>query len=221
MNGARVFRRLLLGLHQDSGNIVDVFQDWQEWRTKHGVQFYNGDRTIYYAQPGFAADFLQFVRQQYIPMASKSPLAMTTLVEYEAALLGRDQEPAADDISKNSEELFSPDSRPQLLPGVHVVNLPADYQEVVRRLRQKSPLHDVPDQPVKLAIRRTAPGPAEARQLTPLSAELLGLCEDGLTVQEITAEFLQRKIEVPGVPAELACVAGLEILRRQRLIVPA
>jgi len=221
LNGARVFRRLLLGLHQDSGNIVDVFQDWQEWRTKHGVQFYNGDRTIYYAQPGFAADFLQFVRQQYIPTASKSPLAMTTLVEYEAALLGRDQEPAADDISKNSEELFSPDSRPQLLPGVHVVNLPADYQEVVRRLRQKSPLHDVPDQPVKLAIRRTAPGPAEARQLTPLSAELLGLCEDGLTVQEITAEFLQRKIEVPGVPAELACVAGLEILRRQRLIVPA
>jgi len=222
LNGARAFRRLLLGLHQDSGNVVDVFQQWQEWRTKHGVEFSNGDRTFYYAQPGFVQDFLQFVRLAYIPTASKSPLAMITLVEYEAALLGGDHEPAVDrQLSHENEDLFSPDSRPQLLPGVHVVNLPADYQEVVRRLRQTSPLHDIPTQPVKLAVRRTVPGTAEARQLTPLSAELLGLCEDNLTVEEITAEFLQRKIEVPGVPANLACVAGLEILRRQRLIAKA
>jgi len=156
---------------------VDVFQQWQEWRTKHGVQFSNGDRAIYYAQPGFAADFLQFVRLHYIPAASKASLAIATLVDYEAALLGDDPQPASDDIfsnndiSKNNDELFSPGSRPQLLPGVHVVNLPADYQEIVRRLRQKSPLHDIPDQPVKLAVRRNQPGPAEARQLTPLSAE--------------------------------------------------
>jgi hypothetical protein len=160
---------------------------------------------------------------------------MTALVEYEAALLGRDHESALEskDIRHNpgqvshdnedlpshdNAELISPDSRPQLLPEVHVIKLPADYQEIVRRLRQRSPLHDIPVRQVKLAIRRTTAGPAEVRQLTPLSAELLDLCEDGLTVQEITGEFLLRNIEVPGVPADKACLAGIEILRQQRLI---
>ena len=222
--GMRAFRRLLLGLHQDSGNVVDVFQQWQEWRAENGVHFSNGDRTVYYAQSGFPADFFQFVRLQYIPAASKAPLAITALVEYETALLDGDhesdgirhnQEQVSDDIS---EELLSPDSRPQLLPGVSVVKLPADYREIVRRLQQRSPLNDIPDHPVKLAIRRTVPGPAEVRQLSPLSAELLRLCEGSLTVEEIAAEFRQNKIEVSGVPPDKLCLAGLEILRQQRLI---
>lgn len=249
--GTRAFRRLLLGLHQDCGNVVDVFQQWQEWRTKNGVHFSNGDRTAYYAQEGFPADFFRFVRLHYIPAASKAPLAITALVEYEAALLGRDheshesdamrhdQEQASDDTVfdgqvfdnrvfdnqpfdnqplDNNAELLSSDSRPQLLPGVRVIQVPADYQEIVRRLRQRSPLHDIPVRQVKLVIRRTVPGPAEVRQLSPLSAELLALCEGSLTVEEIAAEFRQRKIEVSGVPADKLCLAGIEILRQQRLI---
>lgn len=229
--GMRAFRRLLLGLHQDSGNVVDVFEQWQEWRTKHGVHFSNGDRTAYYAQSAFSADFFRFVRLHYIPAASKAPLAITALVEYEEALLGpapesdheskgvrQNPEQVSRDISEDSEELLSPDSRLQLRPGVNVIQLPADYHEIVRRLRQRSPLHDLPGRPVKLAIRRTPAGPTEARQLTPLSAELLDLCVGGWTVQEITGEFLLRNIEIPGVPAEKACLAGIEILRQQRLI---
>jgi len=223
LSGMRAFRRLLLGLHQDSGNVVDVFQQWREWRAKYGVHFSNGDRTSYYAQSNFPADFLRFVRLHYIPSASKAPIAITTLAEYEAALLGRDDR--SDDIlhdqgqvSDDIEEPLSPGSRPQLLPGVNVIELAADYQEIVRRLRQRSPLIDIPDQPVKLAIRSTPPAPPEVRQLSPLSAELLGLCEGSLTVKEIAAEFLERKIEVPGVTADQACLAGIEILRQQRLI---
>lgn len=225
--GMRAFRRFLLGLHQDSGNVVDVFQQWQEWRTKNGLHFSSGDRTAYYAQASFPADFFRFVRLHYIPAASKAPLAMTALVEYEAALLGRGHESDAagdhpghvsDSSSDDVDDLLSPDSRLQLRPGVNVITVPADYQEIVRRLRLRGPLHDIAEKPVKLAIRRTPAGPAEVRQLTPLSAELLGLCEEGLTVQEITGEFLLRNIEVPGVPADKACLAGIEILRQQRLI---
>jgi radical SAM superfamily enzyme YgiQ (UPF0313 family) len=222
-SGTRAFRRLLLGLHQDSGNVVDVFQQWQKWRAKDGVRFSNADRTAYYAQSNFPADFLRFVRLHYIPAASKAPIAITTLVEYEAALLSRDyhsdetrhnQGQVSDDI----QDLLSPGSRPQLLPGVNVVKLAADYQEIARRLRQRSPLNDIPDQPVKLVVRRTPSAPPEVRQLSPLSAELLDLCEGSLTVREIAAEFLQRKIEVPGVTTDEACLAGIEILRQQRLI---
>ncbi len=235
LSGMRAFRRLLLGLHQDSGNVVDVFQQWQEWRRANGVHFSNGDRTAYYAQGGFPSDFIGFVRLHYIPARSKAPLAITALAEYEAALLGRDSESHEPGASRHNEQVsgdqvfdnrvfddddepLSPDSRPQLRPGVNVIKLPADYQEIVRRLRQKNPLHDIPHRPVQLVIRRTPAGPAEVRQLSPLSAELLGLCDGSLTVEEIAARFLQRKIDVPGVPADKTCFAGIEILRQQRLI---
>lgn len=222
LSGMRAFRRLLLGLHQDSGNIVDVFQQWQEWRTQNGIHFSNGDRTVYYAQSQFPADFIRFVRLHYIP-ASKAPLAITALTEYETAVLAgesrRDPDQTSDDpLLQDSDDLLSPDSRLRMLPGVKVINLPADYQEIVRRLRHRSPLHDIPGRQVKLAIRSVPAGPAEVRQLTPLSAELLDLCADGFTVQEITGEFLLRNIEIPGVPLGKACLAGIEILRQQGLI---
>jgi radical SAM superfamily enzyme YgiQ (UPF0313 family) len=229
LNGMRAFRRLLLGLHQDSGNIVDVFEQWQEWRTRNGVHFSNGDRTAYYAQDCFPADFLQFVRLHYIPTVSRAPLAITALMEYEAAMLAAKAAGAAgplsdaqntftNDLAGDEAALLSPDSRLRLLPGVNVIDLPADYREIVRRLHQRSPLHDVPKQPVRLAIRRNPQGEPEARQLSPLSAELLALCEEELTVQEMKAEFLLSKMEVAGIPADKACLAGIEILRQQRLI---
>ena len=162
------------------------------------------------------------MRLHHIPAACKAPLAITALAEYEAALLAGDSDHDQEQVSagnpNESEDLLSPDSRLRLLPGVKVIKLPADYQEIVRRLRQKGPLHDIPEKSVKLAIRSVPAGPAEVRQLTPLSAELLDLCEDGFTVQEITGEFLLRNIEIPGIPTNKACLAGIEILRQQGLI---
>lgn len=214
LSGMRAFRHLLLGLHQDSGDIVGVFQGWREWRGNQGIHFSSGDRTFYYAQSGFTEDFLRFVRLHYIPAASRAPVAITTLVECEAALL--EAQVAADTDDK--EDLLSPNSRLQLHSGVIIISLSADYKEILRRLRDKSPLRDVPNQPVKLAIRKTRSGAPEVRQLSPLSAELLDMCEEGLTVQEITGEFILLNVDIPGVPAEKACLAGIEILRQQRLI---
>lgn len=221
LNGMRAFRRLLLGVHQDSGNILDVFRQWREWRRENGADVAGGARTAYYAQAGFPSDFFQFVRQRYIPAASKAPLAITVLLEYEMAVSGRDQESELvgdEGMNEAENDALLPDSRPQLPAGVRVIGVPADYQEILRRLVQKSPLHDLPVNPVKLAIRRTSSGPAEVRQLSPLSAELLGLCEGGMTFKEITAEFQKRKIELPGIPPDRACLVGIEILRQQRLI---
>lgn len=219
LSGQRAFRRLLLGLHQESGNIVDVFQQWQEWRANAGIHFSGGERTIYYAGNAFAEDFFRFVRLHYIPNMSKAPLAITALLECEEAQRGHDEQKIpAEQIVGDNDNLLEPESRPQLLAGVKVITLPADYQEIVRRLRQRVALHDVPEQPVKLAVLRAQTGEPEVRQLTPLSAELLDLCANGLTIQEMTGEFVLRGIEIAGVPADKLCLAGIEILRQQRLI---
>src|SRR5262249_9303881 len=92
LSGMRAFRRLLLGLHQDSGDVVDVFQRWRKWRAENGIEFSNGDRTAWYAHGSFPSDFLRFVRLRYIPTASSAPLAISALAEYEAALLEHDRE---------------------------------------------------------------------------------------------------------------------------------
>jgi radical SAM superfamily enzyme YgiQ (UPF0313 family) len=218
LSAMRAFRRLLLGLHHDSGDIVDVFHQWRQWRAQNGMFFSSGDRTAYYAQTSFPGDFFRFVWLHYIPAVSKAPLAITALVEYETALMSTNYELAEELVSANMEELLSLDSRPRLLSGVNVIKVAADYHEIVRRLRQKTSLQDIPDQPVQLAIRRHATRPVEVRQLTPLSVELLDLCDGSLTLEEIAAEFRQNSIEVSGIPAEKLCLAGLEILRQQGLI---
>ena len=231
LNGMRAFRRLLLGLHQDCGNVVDVFQRWREWRTRNGVHFSNGDRTFYYAQTRFPADFFEFVRLDYIPAASRAPLAITTLLQYEEALLDHDDEsaavshdqPSANDpidtlIPDDNVDSLLPGSCPQLLPGVRIIDLPADYHEIVRRLQQRKPLNDISSQPVKLAIRRIPAASPEVRQLSPLSAQLLGFCDGSLSVEKIAAEFSQSTIAVSSVPPDKLCLAGLEILRQQGLI---
>src|SRR5262249_57300846 len=81
LNGMRAFRRLLLGLHQDSGNVVDVFQQWQEWRARDGGPFFRGDRPVYYAQSGFPGGVFPFLQQEYIP-PTNAPPAVNSLVEY-------------------------------------------------------------------------------------------------------------------------------------------
>src|SRR5215471_2684231 len=180
-----------------------------------------GDRTAYYAQRNFPADFLEFVKLEYLPM-SNAPLAIGALAAYEAATLAGKRASEIDfDRVQNPDDRdapLSPDSRPQLLPGVNVIELAADYQEIVSRLRERKPLDRIPWQPVKLVTCRLAADRAVAWQLSPLSAELLDLCEGNLTLREITAEFEESRLGIPGVPAAQACLAGIEILRQQRLI---
>jgi radical SAM superfamily enzyme YgiQ (UPF0313 family) len=221
LTGSRAFRRLLLGLQQDSGNILEVFQQWREWRKARGLRFANGDRSAFYAHGSFPGYFLDFVRLHYIPNASTAPLAISTLAEYEAALSASRQadEIVFDELQDTDDPTTpSPDTRPRLLPGVNVIELATDYKEIVRRLQEKTPLDSLEAQPSTLVVCRLAAERVAAWQLSPLSAELLELCEANLTLREITAEFQERRLGIPGVPPDQACLAGIEILRQQRLI---
>jgi len=216
LNGMKLFRWLLVGVHQDSGNIVDVFQQWQEWRSTQQPGFPDSDRGAYYSHGPFAGDFIEFVQSHYIPNMSKAPIALGALADYESALLSTRTQTGAPDVPSPAiadAEFFSPESRPQLHPKIRVIQLGADYQEIIRRLRDRQELRDVAGKQVTVVIT-----PAAVLQLSPLSAELLRMCGGQNTVREITEEFFLRGIEIPGVPPDMACLAGIDLLRQQRLL---
>jgi radical SAM superfamily enzyme YgiQ (UPF0313 family) len=216
LNGMRAFRWLFLGLHQDSGDIVRVFQQWQDWRTKNRTGF-DGGRTSYYASNYFRLDFLEFVGSDHIPNASKAPAAITALLECELAALQKNPD-TYDQGYDHSGEPISPESCPRLRPGISLIQLSTDYQEILRRLREKRSLNDLPSSTAMLLIRKNAARQAELIELSPLSAELLRLCDGDRTVREIAGEFLLRDLEISGIPADRVCLAGIELLRQQRLV---
>jgi len=217
LNGLRLFRWLMVGLHEDSGNIINVFHQWQNWRAETELTFPDAGRAVYYAHGPFARDFIEFVQSHYIPAVSKAPIAMNALAEYESALLSNQGQAGAQDRNSSADadanSFISPDSRLQLYPGIRVLHLDADYQEILRRLRNSQQLNDLDKKRVTIVIT-----PTEVLQLSPLSAELLHLCEGQNTVREIAEEFFLRGVEVPGVPPDMACLAGIELLRQQRLV---
>jgi radical SAM superfamily enzyme YgiQ (UPF0313 family) len=217
LNGMRLFRWLLIGLHAHGGNIADVFQQWQSWRADKHLSFPDNDRAAYYSHGAFAGDFIEFVRSCYIPTSSRTPIAIAALAEYESALLSvRRQTATANGRSSSAADagaVMSAHSRPHLHPAVRVIQLCGDYQEIVRRLRKQQPLDELQAKPVTVVIT-----PIAVLQLSPVSAELLRLCEGGNTIKQIAAEFSLKGIQVQGVPVDQACMAGIELLRRQQIL---
>src|ERR1043165_6160396 len=66
MNGMSRFRWLLVGLHQDGGNMVGVFAAWRRWRNERKGPFPGNNPTVYYAGPAFHSEFIEFVRTSYL-----------------------------------------------------------------------------------------------------------------------------------------------------------
>jgi hypothetical protein len=221
LSGMQVFRWLLVGLHQDSGDLLEVFRQWREWRLNNKGPIPDNNERAYYSQPGFHREFIEFVRSSWMP-ESRAPNLISTLADYEASFAPGSGCPESDDAGDrppvDSDGLISPDSTPHLSPGIHVTQLDANYHRIVELLRQKSPLTQVPMEKVTLVTRLNRDQRTEILQLSSASAGLLGLCGEGKTVREISRGFAARGLQVDGIPDEKACLFGIEVLRRQGLV---
>jgi radical SAM superfamily enzyme YgiQ (UPF0313 family) len=223
LNAMQAFRWLLIGVHQDSGDLVTVFLEWRSWRAKHKAPFPENNPTIYYPQPAFHSDFLEFLRTEYLPNRSKCPEAIKTLADYEATFARDNSKPESlptekTTIQSKTDAAIALDSRPRKISSVHITELDADYHEIVKQLREKQPLNRVVKREVTLVTRLTQNRGTEVLQLSPLSAELLRLCEGKATVAEIAGKLASRGLQVPGVPDEATCLFGVELLRCQGLL---
>jgi hypothetical protein len=222
LSGMQVFRWLLIGLHQDSGNLLDVFNQWRKWRIRNKEPMPDDNVRVYYTQPTFHREFLEFVRSHYLTVSSRARVAISTLADYEAAFApGAAESPAQtapEGRRVDKDGLISLDSRASVAPGIHVTQLDADYQVIVELLRRKSPITSVPIRQVTLVTHENQQHRTEILQLSQASAQLLPLCKDGKTVREIARELPASGLQVPGVPDEKVCLFGIEVLRRQGLV---
>jgi hypothetical protein len=107
---------------------------------------------------------------------------------------------------------------PVVADGVTVTKLNADYPQIVRCLRQKASLARIRKRKVTVVTRETEDNRTELLKISPLSAQLLELCGHGRKVEEISDRFATSHTNVKGVPPEKACIVGLEVLRRQGLV---
>ena len=221
---ASTFRWLVVGLHQLSGSLVDVFVAWQAWCREGGVGLPGNSVAERYASVQFRRTFLEFVRARYAG-ADKHGRVIALLARYEEMLL----EPAADHAAELAaadrqwqlgDALIAPDMLPVLAPGVRVLRLPGDYGRVVKSLKRAAPLNRWTAREVTVVARdREGGGGSDILQLSSFSAELLRLCDGARSVDAVAEAFAAVTESVRGVSARSAAIFGLELLRRQGLVV--
>jgi radical SAM superfamily enzyme YgiQ (UPF0313 family) len=222
LGAMKTLRWLVVGLHQDSGDLLEVFEQWRAWRACHRVSPHGPPD--YYRQQRFARDFVRFVRADYLKRRARAVTAIAVLADYEHALLNASLHSKTSarrvrlKIQAAETRPVASDSHPRISPFVRLVRLRGDYRGVIGRLRAKLPLEDVRAQPVTLATRTLPGSGADVLELSSLSAELLRLCNGRRSVLEIAGQFSARKLQVADVPAPQACLFGIELLRRQKLL---
>jgi radical SAM superfamily enzyme YgiQ (UPF0313 family) len=214
MNGVARFRWLLLALHQESGNLLEVFDAWLNWggRRKHPAR--------YYATFEFTRELRHFLRTVYLKRLNPSSVAVAGLVDYHEALdaaLSQSESGVTADLDSPSETVTL-DSVPRLAEGVRVFNVDADVKEIIDCLRAKERLDPAIRRPTLLATRQSCENGVELLRIPSLSAQLLSLCDGRSSIREIMTQFSQRESTIDEGEADQVCLYGLRLLGQCALI---
>jgi len=214
MNGVARFRWLLVALHQESGDLLEVFDAWLDW----GGRRQNPAR--YYATFGFTREFRHFLRTVYLERLNPSSVAVAGLVDYHEALdaaLSQSESGVTANLDSSSERATL-DSIPRLARGVRVLNVDADVKEIIDCLRAKEKLHPAIRRPTVLATRQFCDNEVELLRIPSLSAQLLGLCDGQSSIREIMAQFSRRDSTSGKGEKDQVCLYGLRLLGQSALI---
>ena len=107
---------------------------------------------------------------------------------------------------------------PVIADGVVLTECAADYQRIIRCLRRKGDLRRIPKKSTMIATRQHADERLDVVMLSPLSAQLMKLCDGERTVSEIALRLIPSGRSISNIPTDKVCVFGLEVLRQQGLI---
>jgi len=211
------FRWLPLGLMQDSGNFLNVCDLWLSWRDDFCRTAFEKDGAPYYARSEFRDDFIKFTEEEYIPRVAKFPELMQVLVRVEDGAWNGNLETTDQGCVHGPENISGP-SYPYRLPLLKELELGWDFGELVKCLRNGSELSNVSRRPVSVVVRRVGQKEVDVRQLPPLLASLLALCDGKKTVEDIAELLAARNFGPEGISPVKACFFGLKTLADDGLI---
>lgn len=218
LNGSARFRWLLIALHQDSGDVTKSFEAFRDWYIAHpdkgprpGLQ-----ESRYYASLTFRDDFFEFVRDVYAPRLALTPRVLHSIMDYERALIAETPLPAETAI--DGHDVSDITLVPKLVDGVVLTECTADYQRIIRCLRRKGDLRRIPRKPATIATRQHTDKRLDVVLLSPLSAQLLKLCDGERAISDIATRLVPASRSMANIPTDKVCMFGLEVLRQQGLI---
>jgi hypothetical protein len=214
MNGVERFRWLLVALHQESGNLLEVFDAWLDWGGRRP------DPARYYATFGFTRQFRHFLRTVYLERIERWSVAVAGLVDYYEALhtaLSQSESGVTADLDSPSKRVTL-DSVPRLAEGVRILNVDADVKEIIDSLRAKEKLDPAIRRPTVLATRQFCDNEVELLRVPSLSAQLLGLCDGRNSVRDIMTQFSAMDSALGETQPGEVCLYGLRLLGQSALI---
>lgn len=209
-NGLLRFRWLLVGLHQDSGDLIAVFEAWRNWlgakRQVNTGQDSDLNSVPYYARAEFARDLLDFIGTCYLSQ-SGNPAAIGTLLDFESALYRSHRPPRVPKAC----------GAPRIARGVRIISVRGDYHRVLDCLRNRKSLNSIRNRRVYVAARHVNGEKLKVIKLRPLPAQIMNLCNGARSIPEI-AHLLHPGKDLAGIPLQKICLFGLASLREQGLV---
>ena len=211
-----------MALHQHSGSMIDVFDQWREWRNGHRLSHSTdiATRSMSYEDVQFRDDLLRFVQDDYLPGESGT-YALVALLKYERAI----SEAARSNTNQNTVSpaidsiQLAPGDIPVLVKAVRLIELDFDYNKLLKCLRRRGLIRRIRRQLVTVALRCIPEnGETQVIQVSSLSGRLLRLCDGIRSAAAIGEIMLPYANEFNGAPVDKGCLFGLELLRQQGLI---
>ena len=220
LRGVTRHRWLMAFLHQSSGDLSRVFEEWRACTRADGRAGEGPPARDYYRSRRFTDDLLAFVRSRYPEVWGGRHLA-TTLAEVEATVPSLHEGPIAARPKSARARYWAPpslaaDSVPVIAEGVKLVQVGADYKRLIRCLRSRGRLDRIPAERVSLVMARVG---CDVKILQPgwATCRLLELCDGSRNLLEVAGSFASGE-QVEGVSAEHAGLYGVLALNRQGLV---
>jgi hypothetical protein len=199
------FRWLPVAVLQDSGDLLQVFERWRQWRIERRSRGSDEDTgwTPYYSHRRFQHEFLEFVETCYVPEMAKAPDAIAAVARTERPPTRDDRQPVIEETDRLEESTV-----PYVIDSLFVEDLEVDYKELIAALRTKASLRKVSACSATVIFSDEGDD-MNVWQLSPLASVLIGLCDGRRTVAEIAAEFSSFETGLSEIPPDKACLFGL------------
>ena len=209
VHGVEWFRRLMVTLHSDSGNLLAVFDDWRDWRAINGGAADAGwEHVPYYIRPQFRREFLCYLEDRYIPGLCRAKDIVEGILQYERIFRDPYLE-IAHSCQLPARPEFGSTSVPQQTADGKLLRFPVPLDALDRTLCEGACLSELRREPVTLVLTESRQKVLRVLQLSAVLSDLLHRCDGSTSLEAIARDMLPLNEEATDVSPVIACRFGL------------